>query len=131
MGQYIQIVGAVLLSAIFVIIVKSGSTGIGELLTLAICAMVMIIAVQRMRPILELIETLGDLPSMNTGIIKSLIKVLGISVTAEIAQLLCDDVGSKAMGKSLQYLATAVSVCLMIPMIQALLSLIEEVLSKI
>ena len=54
-----------------------------------------------------------------------------ISVTAEIAQLLCDDVGSKAMGKSLQYLATAVSVCLMIPMIQALLSLIEEVLSKI
>ena len=131
MDHYFQIVAAVLLSVILVIILKNSTSGLGELLTLAICAMVMFAAVQQLKPIIALIQTIQGFDSIDTNLVKTLIKAVGISLTAEIAEILCDDAGSRAMGKALQYLSTAVIACLMIPMINALLELIEGVLATL
>lgn len=128
MEQYFQAVAAVLLAVILVLVLKNGNRGIGELLSLLVCGMVITIAVGYIQPVVEFIRTVQNLAGLDSGMLKLLLKAVGISVTAEIAALLCDDSGSSAMGKTLQFLATAVIMCLSIPMLTELLGLIEGIL---
>lgn len=121
----------VLLAVVFVLILKNSSKGIGELLSLLVCCMVMMAAVSYLEPVIAFVETVQDLSGLDGDMLKILLKVVGISVTAEIASLLCDDAGNSAMGKTLQILATAVILCLSLPMLTSLLRLIEGILKRI
>lgn len=120
-----------LLATVFVLILKNSSKGIGELLSLLVCCMVMMAAVNYLSPVIDFIESVQALSGLDTDMLKILLKVVGISVTAEIAGLLCADAGNSAMGKTLQILATAVILCLSLPMFNALLQLIEGILKRI
>lgn len=120
-----------LLAVVFVLILKNSSKGIGELLSLLVCCMVVMAAVSYLEPVIAFVETVQDLSGLDGDMLKILLKVVGISVTAEIAGLLCDDAGNSAMGKTLQILATAVILCLSLPMLTSLLRLIEGILKRI
>lgn len=131
MEQFFRAVALVLLAVVFVLILKNSSKGIGELLSLLVCCMVMMAAVSYLEPVIAFVETVQDLSGLDGDMLKILLKVVGISVTAEIASLLCDDAGNSAMGKTLQILATAVILCLSLPMLTSLLRLIEGILKRI
>lgn len=131
MEQFFRAVALVLLAVVFVLILKNSSKGIGELLSLLVCCMVMMAAVSYLEPVIAFVETVQDLSGLDGDMLKILLKVVGISVTAEIAGLLCDDAGNSAMGKTLQILATAVILCLSLPMLTSLLRLIEGILKRI
>lgn len=131
MEQFFRAVALVLLAVVFVLILKNSSKGIGELLSLLVCCMVVMAAVSYLEPVIAFVETVQDLSGLDGDMLKILLKVVGISVTAEIASLLCDDAGNSAMGKTLQILATAVILCLSLPMLTSLLRLIEGILKRI
>lgn len=131
MEQFFRAVALVLLAVVFVLILKNSSKGIGELLSLLVCCMVVMAAVSYLEPVIAFVETVQDLSGLDGDMLKILLKVVGISVTAEIAGLLCDDAGNSAMGKTLQILATAVILCLSLPMLTSLLRLIEGILKRI
>ncbi len=131
MEQFFRAVALVLLAVVFVLILKNSSKGIGELLSLLVCCMVMMAAVSYLEPVIAFVETVQDLSGLDGDMLKILLKVVGISVTVEIASLLCDDAGNSAMGKTLQILATAVILCLSLPMLTSLLRLIEGILKRI
>ena len=60
-----------------------------------------------------------------------LLKVVGTALIAEIVTLVCMDGGNASMGKALQFLAAAVILWLSLPMLTALLELIEEILGNL
>lgn len=131
MEHYLQAVAAVLLAVILALVLKKGSTGIGELLSLLVCGMVIILATEYMKPVMEFVHTVECISLVDSQMLKILLKVVGVSVTAEIAELICSDSGNAAMGKTLQFLASAVVVWLSIPLMTAFLELIKGVLSEI
>lgn len=131
MEHYLQAVAAVLLAVILALVLKKGSTGIGELLSLLVCGMVIILATEYMKPVMEFVHTVESISLVDSQMLKILLKVVGVSVTAEIAELICSDSGNAAMGKTLQFLASAVVVWLSIPLMTAFLELIKGVLSEI
>ena len=110
------------------LILRGSSKGIGELLTLLVCCMVMASAIEYLKPVLAFINSVQALIGVDSRFIKLLLKVVGIAATAEIAGLICDDSGNSAIGKALQFLATAVIVCMSIPMLTALMELIEGII---
>lgn len=128
MEQFLRTVALVLLAVVFVLILRGNSKGIGELLTLLVCCMVMASAIEYLKPVLAFINSVQALIGVDSRFIKLLLKVVGIAATAEIAGLICDDSGNSAMGKALQFLATAVIVCMSIPMLTALMELIEGII---
>lgn len=115
-----------MLAIVIVLMLRNGEKGIGQLLSLLVCCIVMSYAVSALAPIVTLLRTAQRLSTLEREEFTALLKAVGISVTAEIAALLCDDSGNSAMGKALQLLATAVILALSVPMITALLELIEE-----
>lgn len=131
MEQYFQAVAAVLLAVILVLCLKKSQTGIGELLSLLVCGMVILSAVAYIKPVMEFVETVQRMSMVDSQMLNILFKVVGVTITAEIAELICSDSGNSAMGKTLQFLASAVVVWLSIPLMASLLELIEGVLSDL
>lgn len=131
MEQFFRVVALVLLAVVFVLILKNSNRGIGELLSLLVCCMVLMAAVNYLSPVIQFVESIQSISGLDGELLKILLKVVGISVTAEIASLLCEDAGNSAMGKTLQIFATAVILCLSLPMLTSLLQLIEGILKRI
>lgn len=128
MALFFQAAALVLLGMIFVLILRETGRGIGELLSILVCCLVVVAAVRYVRPLMEFVQTVRAIGSLDTELLAIVFKAVGISVTAEIAALLCADAGNSAMGKALQFMATAAIGWLSLPLLTAILELIEEIL---
>ena len=71
------------------------------------------------------LQTLGDLQPQWLSI---MLKSVGIGLIVEIGGLICNDAGNSAMGKTLQVLGAAAVLWLSIPLINSLISLLEQIL---
>lgn len=117
-------VAVALLAVVIVLMLKSSEKGIAQLLSVLVCCIVIGSALTYVEPVIEFIRSVRVLSGLDEQYLMILFKSVGISVTAEIASLLCDDSGNAAMGKTIQFLATAVILCLSLPLLTALLQLI-------
>ena len=128
MELFFQVIGAVFLSLILTLMLKQGNPGVAGLLSLLTCVLILILAVGQLRPLADFFHVLERIINLDSSLLKTLFKAVGISMIAQIAELICADSGNSAMGKALQLMASAVIICLSIPMITAFLELIEEIL---
>ena len=101
----------------------------GVLLGMAVCAMVMAVAMAYLGPVLELVETLQVLGDLDGDMTAILLKSVGIGLVTEIAGLICADSGNASLGKSLQLLGTVVILWLSVPLFTSLLELIQEMMA--
>ena len=65
------------------------------------------------------------------GMLRILLKVVGIGLVGEIANLICCDTGNAALGKMLQILSTAVILRLSVPLLEQLLGLLEQIMGEV
>lgn len=101
------------------------------LLIVAVCAMTAVIVLTYLEPMLDFLrelESLGDLQGDMLGI---LLKAVGIGLVAEIAGMICSDAGNASLGKTLQMLGSAAILYLSIPIFNAFLKLIQEILGEL
>lgn len=131
MEQFFQAAALVLLAVVMILILKGDSGGIGQLLSVLACCMVVAGAIGYIRPVITFVNSMQDIMGSSGQFLTVLLKVVGVSVTAEIASLLCDDAGNSALGKGLQFLATAVILWLSLPILTSLIQLIEGILDRL
>ena len=131
MESFFLTIGTIVVSAIIIVILKASGSGIAELLTLLVCSMVMLIAFRYMEPVINFMDSLDKQNAVEIPFFKTILKAVGISITAEIAQMICEATGNRASGKVVQYLSVAVMMHLMLPMLSSLLDLLEGVLKRI
>lgn len=131
MEHFFQAAAAVLLAVILMLCLKKSQTGIGEMISIFVCSVLAILAISYLKPLIEFIQSIQRLNMMDNQLLKTVFKVVGICVIAEIVELICIDSGNSAMGKALQLLSSAVVVWLAIPLMTSFLELIEGVLKGI
>lgn len=131
MVLYLQICGAVLLAVIFVLTLKNTAKDISAVLTVGICCIVALAALQYLKPVLNFLQTLEHLGRLDGSLITTMLKATGIGIISEIANLVCKDAGSESMGKSLQLLGTAVILYLSMPLFTALIELLQKILGEL
>lgn len=108
---------------------QGGQTGI--LLTMAASCMVCLIALNYLEPVMDFMEQLEELGALDGSLVTILLKAAGIGFLSEIACLVCADAGNSALGKSLQILGSGVILWLSVPLFQALLELLQQILGGI
>ena len=131
MDTFWKAAAAVLLAVVLVPTVAKTEKDISMLLTMAVCCLVAAAAFSYLEPVLYLLwelKTLGDLSGEMLGI---LMKAVGIGLVAEIAGMICADAGNGSLGKTLQILASAAILYLSIPLFQAFLTLVQEILGQL
>ncbi len=131
MALFWKAAAGALLAAILSLALGKWSKDMSVLLSMAVSCMIAMIIVAYLEPVLDFLrqlESLGDLQGDMLGI---LLKALGIGLVAEIAGIVCTDAGNSSLAKSLQLLGGAVILWLSIPIFNALLDLIQDILGGV
>ena len=113
------------------LVVGKQSKDLSLLLTLAVCVLVCLGAMEFLEPVTALLSELRRLGDLDSEAVSILLKSAGIGLLAELAGSLCADAGEGALGRLLQILSNAAILWLSIPLFRQILSLIEEVLAGI
>lgn len=128
MELFIKATAGVLIALILCLIISKQGKDMAILLVLAVCCMVLTAAITSLKPVLDFFEKLEAIGKLDSALVKTLLKAVGIGMLAEIAGLVCSDSGNSAMGKVLHILASAVILSLSVPIFTQLLDLIETIL---
>ena len=131
MGEYLRFAAAALIGLILVLVVGRQSRDLGMLLSLAVCVLLALGAMEFLEPVMELLQELKRLGELDGGAVGILLRCAGIGMISELAGLLCADAGEGAMGKALQICANAAILWLSLPLLRQVLTMIGEVLAKV
>ena len=131
MNEYLQWAAVVLIGLILSLVLGKQSKDMSLLLTLAVCVLVCLGALEFLEPVTELIRELRRLSGLDSEAISILLKATGIGLLSELAGLLCADAGENALGKVLQILSNAAILWLSIPLFRKIIEMIGEVLAEI
>ena len=93
--------------------------------------LILLLVIEYIRPVADFIRMLAQMTKLDTTLTKTMFKMVGIAIVAEIAELLCGDGGNQAIGKTIQLLASALILYLSLPMMTAFLELIEGILGEL
>ena len=131
MEIFIKASAAILIAAIFSVILAKNGKDISILLSLSVCCMVLLLAGTYLRPVLDFVMNLTNLGELKPELINALLKITGIGMISQIVTLVCMDAGNQTLAKALQIMTSALILCLSIPLLEEMLSLIESVLGSI
>lgn len=131
MDTFIRASAGVLLAVILSITLRYKGGEISVLLSLAVCVMVGLLALRYLEPVIAMLRSMQIKASINGDLFSLLLKIIGVGLICELVTTICADVGSAAMGKVLQVLGVSVVLYLSIPLFEALLSLLEDILGYI
>lgn len=131
MEGFFQASGAVLITLILCLSLGSQNTPYGSMLSMFVCAMVLILGLHYLQPVgdfLRDLESLGNLPGEMVTI---LLKTTLIGMLTEITCLLCTDGGKASLAQALRIVGTAVILWLSLPVFRGMLDLIQRILEGI
>ena len=131
MGLFWKAAAAVLITVVLQLTLGSQSKDIGLMLTMAVCCMVCVLAVTFLEPVLEFLQELEALGDLQGEMLGTLLKAAGIGLVAEIAGLICSDAGNSSLGKMIRFLGSTVILCMSLPILRALLELLQMMLGEL
>lgn len=131
MEIFFKLIAGALVAAVLGLLLSKKDKDIALLLTAAASGIILITAFFYLEPVLSFFTELQRLGNLDTEIMRILIKSVGIGLLAEIASLICTDMGNAALGKALQVAATILILWLSLPLLTGLLTLICDILEKV
>lgn len=131
MDVFLKAAAGVLVAVILVLVLMKQGKDLSVLLIVAVCTMIVCTALSYIQPIKDLILRLQTIGQLDSDTLSILLKAVGIGLIAEVTGLICADAGNAAMGKTLQFLASAVILWLSIPLLNELLELLDTILGAI
>ena len=126
MSGYIQGVAGALIAVVLCCVLARSGKDITLLLSLAACSMILLTGISYLKPVMELVSTLAQVSSLDGQWLGAVLKTVGVGLIAQMAGLICADAGNSALAKAVEILAAAAVLWLSIPMVQALLELVQE-----
>lgn len=130
MDIFLKITAGILISAILSLVLSRQFADMSLLLTICVCSMAVLALTSYLQPVLEFAKRLIQLGRLNNALLEVLLKVVGIGLISQITALICADAGNQSLGKVLQIITTAVVLCISVPLLEEILSLIETVLGE-
>lgn len=131
MDVFLKVTAGILITAILSLVLSRNGADISLLLTICVCSMVVFAALSYLKPVLEFARRLIQVGQLSSELLDVLLKVVGIGLISQIAGLICADAGNRSLEKALQIATTAVILCISIPLLEEILSLLETILGEI
>lgn len=131
MTGYLQVIAGALVAVVLGLALSKQGKDITLLLGLAVCCMVLAAAIAYLKPVMEFITKLKSIGQLDSQWISVMLKAVGIGLIAELSSLICADSGNSALGKTIQILASAAILWLSVPLMSALMDLIQKILGEI
>ena len=131
MDTVLKVVFCALIAVILGLMLRQQGKDIALLLSAAVCCMVIAAGFRYLQPVVEFVQQLQESTGTDPEFLRILLKSVGIGLVAELAALICKDAGNAALAKTVQILAVAVILWLSLPLMQALLELVQKLLEEV
>lgn len=128
MDTYWKTIGIVFISVILALALDKQGKDFSILLTLAATGMIAIVAANYLDSVLVFLGELEEIGDINNQVLLTLLKILGIGLTGEIASAVCADGGSSSIGKGIRLLSNAAILYLSVPILSSLIDLLKLIL---
>ena len=126
MSEFLKIVSLVLRTVVLGLSVGKTEKDISAVLGMVSLCIAACAAVTVLEPVLDYLVELRRVFNLPDELVSTLLKAVGIALTAELSAAVCTDAGSASLGKILQILGGAVVLSLSIPMFRTLMTIIKE-----
>ena len=130
MDTFLKIIGCGIITVIITIALPKQHKDISTSLTIAVCCMVAVVALTFLAPVVDFVNVLTETGNLNTDMVKTLLKAVGISLLSEFVIAICADSGNAALGKMIQLTASALLLSLSIPFLTQLLEILSKLLTS-
>ena len=128
MSIFIKTAAVVLLALVLHIILLKQGKDFSLLLTVTVCCFVAALAIQHLEPVFRFFDNIRVAGNIDSDMLSIILKAVGLGLLSEIVTLICSDAGNAAMGKTLQILASAIILWISLPLLESLITLVEEIL---
>ena len=131
MERFYQAVAAIMLAVVLILTLRKQNPEASLAISVLVCCLVGCLAVGFLQPVVSFLKRLQNLGSLDEVFLRTLLKIVGVCFTAEICCVICEDSGNGALGKVIQFLASALILYLSLPMLTKLLDLLEGMLENL
>lgn len=131
MEVFLKAAATIVIALVFYLVLSKQGTDISVLLTVTVCCIVFITALNYLEPVIDFVNTAIDIGKLDSSMLQIVLKAAGIGIVSEITLLVCTDSGNAALGKTLQILGSSIVLWLSIPLFTKMLELIEAILATI
>jgi len=121
----------ILIAVIFILALGKQEKDIALMLSILVCVMTAAAGFSFLEPVLEFLYRLEQLGNLNTGVLKNLLKIVGIGLVTEITEMILTDSGNTSLAKGMQLLGSAVILFLSLPILETLLELLQRILGEL
>lgn len=128
MNTFLLASAVILLCSILQTILNKQAKEFSAMTSIAACCFVIAIAVEHLQPVIAFLAILESCTGLDDNILPIMLKGTGITLISEYCQLICHDGGNQTLGKVLQILSTAVVLYISLPILQAFLELIQQMI---
>lgn len=128
MDMVFRIAGAAMVGAVMCMTVRMHMGPVALLLSLMTCAMIFAVSFQVFEPVFSVLDKLRSLTGLDETVTAPVLKVAGIGLIVQIAGSVCEDAGEKALTKAVETSGALLSVYAALPLMDAVLELLRDVL---
>ena len=121
----------ILIGVILVLAVGKQEKDLALMLSMVVCVMTVMAAFSILEPVLDFLYRLEQMADLQSGVLKVLLKIVGIGMVTEIAGMILTDSGNASLAKGMQLLGSAVILSLSLPILETLLELVQQILGEL
>lgn len=131
MNIIFKIVGIAMTSVVLYLFLEKQNKDIAVLVSLAACCAITVLTVYYLDSVLAFIWNLKAIGRLDDSFIRVLLKAVGIGLVGEIAALICTDAGNSALGKMIQISTVGAILWTALPLLSAILELMNQILGEV
>ena len=131
MDTFLKATAAVIVTVVLGLVITKQSKDLATVLVIFVCCIIIGAAVLYLQPVIDFLNRLQILGQLDSQLLTILLNTTGIGLLTEITVLVCTDAGNSSLGKALQILACAVILWLSVPLMNELITLVENIMGNI
>lgn len=131
MAVFWKTAAGILMAVVLVLAVGKQEKDLALMLTMVVCVMAVGAALSFLEPVISFLYRLEELGDLQSGVLEILLKIVGIGLVSEIAEMICKDSGNASLARGMELLGSAVILSLSLPILETFLDLIQRILGEI
>lgn len=126
-----QILGVAIVTAVAAILLKGSKPELSFAVTITGVIIILLFVVDSVRGVLEVFQAIADITGVENGLIKILLKIVGVGYVTEFGAGILNDFGSTAIADKVVLGGKLTIVLLSLPILQSLLQMIGKFLQLV
>ena len=128
MDVFYQIAGTAVLCAVLCTVLRRSNSAWQGAAVLLFAVLALAAAIRLLEPVAQLVRELCSLSGMGQDYLEPVLKVCAIGLVAQLAATACTEAGAPTLAHVTQLCGCAASLYLLIPLLRAVLALVQELM---